>query len=135
MAGKLRYFTVLQKEDTNDKKCLLHQDALRKLAAFEEELVDLRTVLRQDAASLRERRRRQRRKTAGKTGSSSSSSGDSGISDSYELSEQDLPRREEALNRLKAMAKQLEENLPPNSEALQESYLTAKITWIIFVIG
>ena len=88
------------------------------MSAFEEELVDLRTVLRQDAASLQERRRRQRRKPD-KTGSSSSSSGDSGISDSYELSEQDLPRREEALNRLKAMAKQLEENLPPNSEALQ----------------
>jgi hypothetical protein len=75
-------------------------------------------VLRQDAASLKERRR-QRRKGGHKTGSSSSS-GDSGISDGYELLyEQDLPRREEALNRLRAMAKQLEENLPPNSEALQ----------------
>jgi hypothetical protein len=76
-------------------------------------------VLRQDAASLKERRRQRRKGGHNKTGSSSSS-GDSGISDGYELLyEQDLPRREEALNRLRAMAKQLEENLPPNSEALQ----------------
>jgi hypothetical protein len=74
--------------------------------------------LRQDAASLKERRRQRRKGGHHKTGSSSSS-GDSGISDGYELYEQDLPRREEALNRLRAMAKQLEENLPPNSEALQ----------------
>ena len=77
------------------------QDSLSKLSNFENELYQLQNTLKKDVKTLREARKRRGLK---------SSSTDSGISDSYDAYE-DLPDREQQLQRLKLMAKSLESNL------------------------
>ena len=90
------------------------KDSLRKLTWFEDELVELRASLRRDAASFKERRQQRQRRSKG-----DSSGGDSGISsDSYELEQEQLPAREQQLQRLQLLAAALQENLPPDSPAL-----------------
>ena len=84
--------------------CPLLQDSLRRLSCLEDELVELRNSLHRDKVQIRNSLHHKvqiRRASAKQQQHGKDSGGDSGISDSYDVYEAELPAREEKLARLK----------------------------------
>lgn len=90
------------------------EEALKKLKSFENELLELRDTLRNDAKVIKEKGSRKPKRVNSKN---KNSSGDSGISDDSAgyFTDSDIPMREEHLTKLRLMAKSLEQNLPAGS--------------------
>jgi len=89
------------------------EEALKKLKYFENELLELRDCLKQDAKAIKERGNKKQNRIVG----SKNSSGDSGISDDSAMysTDNDISEREEHLSKLRSMAKSLEMSFPPSS--------------------
>lgn len=89
------------------------EEALKKLKYFENELLELRDCLKQDAKAIKERSNKKLFRNVG----CKSSSGDSGISDDSAMysTDNDISEREEHLSKLRSMAKSLEKSFPPSS--------------------